>query len=246
MFPHHEAEIAQQESASGLKPFVKYWMHAGFLVNTEKKMSKSLGNFMSLHEALKNYSPETLRFYFLSAHYRSPLDFSEEILKQSEAAVSRLFEFVQKLESITKGSTLDLLKGRTLDHTTEEIIRKIKEEVKTGFEESLSDDFNTPKSFASIFEMIKTVNPLLDSQQIGPGSAESILEILKNFNQVLGIVGSQTSELPAEVQELVRQRESAREAKDFSRADHLRSQIEALGYQIDNTHYGPLVKKTKK
>jgi cysteinyl-tRNA synthetase len=105
-FPHHEAEIAQQESASGFKPFVKYWLHVGFLINKGGKMSKSEGNFLTVDEALKKYSPEALRFYFLSAHYRSPLDYTEENLRAAEAAANRLAETIEKLKSIKKGKLL--------------------------------------------------------------------------------------------------------------------------------------------
>lgn len=158
MFPHHEAEIAQQESASGLKPFVRYWMHAGFITmknytprkreegdeysKVNEKMSKSLGNIMVLREVLEKYSSETLRFYFLSSHYRSPLDYNEELLKQAEAAVNRLTEFVNRLKS-TKNS----LGGPTAKSS---LVEKTKE----NFEKEMDDDFNTPRAIATIFDFV--------------------------------------------------------------------------------------------
>lgn len=225
IFPHHEAEIAQQESASGLKPFVKYWMHTGFLVSKEKKMSKSLGNFLSLNEALKNYSLETLRFYFLSAHYRSPLDFSEEILKQSEAAVMRINEFRNKLNLLTSQVT----------NIDDEEIGKAFQKIK----EAMDDDFNTPEAIGAFFELIRQTNQKLENRQI---ATAELIKIIDFFEKVLGIVPEPIT-YPAKIRELIDQREKMREAKDFAAADQLRSQIESLGYQIDDTIYGPLVKK---
>ena len=227
IFPHHEAEIAQQESASGLKPFVKYWMHTGFLVNKGKKMSKSLANFLSLNEALKLYSPETLHFYFLSAHYRSPLDFSEEILKQSEAAVMRINEFRNRLEQLEK------VDDNHDSKNTEASWVKI--------EEAMSDDFDTPKVLGTFFELIREINSKIGKEQI---ATKKLLEIINFFEKILGIVPPPTS-YPAEVQKLIDQREKVREEKDFTAADKLRSQIESLGYQIDDTIYGSLVKVKK-
>ncbi len=227
IFPHHEAEIAQQESASGLKPFVKYWMHSAFLVNKEKKMSKSLGNFMSLNEALKIYSSETLRFYFLSAHYRSPLDFSEEILKQSEAAVMRLNEFRNKLNLLTS-------QVKNIDSgETKKVFQKIKG--------AMDDDFNTPEAIGNFFELIRRTNPQLEKGQTAVAELKKIIDF---FDQVLGIIPKPFTH-SEEIQPLVNQRERAREAKDFTAADKLRSQIESLGYQVDDTTYGPLVKPKK-
>ena len=230
MFPHHEAEIAQQESASGLKPFVKYWMHSAFLVYKEKKMSKSLGNFMTLNEALQKYPPETLRFYFLSAHYRSPLDFSEEILKQSEAAIMRINEFRNKLNLSTSQVASESLK---LSLETEEAFQKIKE--------AMNNDFNTPEAIGAFFELIRQTNPQLEK---GQAAVAELTKIIDFFDQVLGII-PKPSTYSEEIQSLVDKRETAREQKDFTTADQLRSQIESLGYQVDDTIYGSLVKKIK-
>ena len=229
IFPHHEAEIAQQESASGIKPFVKYWMHSAFLVNKEKKMSKSLGNFMSLNEALKIYSPETLRFYFLSAHYRSSLDFSEEILKQAEAAVMRINEFRNKLRQF-EGK--DLSNQENSEETKEAYHKIIK---------AMDDDFNAPEAIGAFFELIRRTNPKIETKRV---AMVELIKILNFFEKVLGIVPEPII-YPSEVQELIDQREKSRETKDFTSADQLRSQIESLGYQIDDTIYGTLVKPKK-
>ncbi len=231
MFPHHEAEIAQQESASGLKPFVRYWMHVGFLVNKTQKMSKSLGNFMVLREALKKYSPEVLRFYFLSSHYRSPLDYNEELLKQAEAATNRLAEFIFRLKSAQKS-----LNGSS---TKLDMIEKTQQ----NFEREMDDDFNTPRAIATIFEFIRSINPLLDNAQVKLAQVRETLKTFEGFNQILGIIPEKIQEIPSEVQKLVSERETARQAKNFTRADELREQVKKAGYEIDDTAYGPLVKK---
>ncbi len=230
IFPHHEAEIAQQESASGLKPFVKYWMHAGFLVNKDQKMSKSLGNFMTLNDALKNYSSETLRFYFLSAHYRSSLDFSTEILKQAEAAVSRIGEFKNRINfHNTSGKKVDEKEEKEFGMICDQIF------------EAMDDDFNTPQTIGYFFELTHRLNILIDDG-IDVSQFEPLSKIIELFDSVFGVVPAKI-EVDPEIDKLVQTREKARQAKDFQEADKLRSQIESLGYQIDDTGYGTWVKK---
>lgn len=231
IFPHHEAEIAQQESASGLKPFVKYWMHVGFLVNKNQKMSKSLGNFMTLNEALKIYSPEALRFYFLSAHYRSSLDYSLEILKQAEAAVSRIGEFKNRISfHNTSGKEISENDRKELDQIYNQVT------------EAMDDDFSTPKAIGHFFEVMHKLNKLIDDG-VDISQFQSLTAVMSFFDSVFGIVPTKI-EIDPEVDRLVKMREKVRQAKDFQEADKLRSQIESLGYRIDDTSYGPLVKKS--
>lgn len=232
IFPHHEAEIAQQSSAAGIKPeeFVKYWMHTGFLVNKEEKMSKSLGNFMRLNESLKKYSPEVLRFYFLSAHYRSPLDYSEAIFKQSEAAVQRISEFKQRV-SFYHGSEKP-------SHDQIDAFREIYDSTI----EALEDDFDTPIALARLFETIKLANKYVELD-LDIAEMSLLFDIIKIFDNVFGIVPKTSHKTPSDVANLVAEREKLRTDKDYSAGDQLRSQIESMGYQIDDTAYGPLVKK---
>lgn len=136
IFPHHEAEIAQQEAASGKVPFVKYWMHAGFLENKSEKMSKSVGNFLTLHEALQHYEPAVLRFYLLSGHYRAPLEFTDASLAAAQAAVQRIGELARKKSDATLPAQPAI----------------------TAIGEAMDDDFNTAKAFAVIFSFIKEAN----------------------------------------------------------------------------------------
>lgn len=240
IFPHHEAEIAQQESASGLKPFVKYWLHTAFLVNKESKMSKSLGNFLTLHEALEKYSPETLRFYFLSAHYRSPLDFSEKILKQAEAGTQRLGELYIKLKS-TNSQTENSFESSAKQKEFELIINSHKNNLWS----TLDDDFNTSEALGWIFQFVKQSNSILLAGRINQETAKLALNFIDEINEILGVVPKKYTELSSQIEELIEKRELARKAKDFSTADQIRFQIESLGYQIDDTLYGPLVRQKK-
>jgi len=230
IFPHHEAEIAQQESASGLKPFVKYWLHVGFLVNKGGKMSKSLGNFLTVEEALKKYSPEVLRFYFLSAHYRSPLDYSEENLKQAEAAYQRIREFRNKLALKT---------DQTLPES--KIIEDVAQETKKSFEIAMNDDFNTPNALAALFDFMGIFNKTF-ADKVSAKDMLTATKVLQIYNEIFGIVPEDTNYYN-EIEEIVSQREMARQQKNFKLADELREQIKNLGYEVEDTLYGPLVKK---
>jgi len=211
-FPHHEAEIAQQESASGLVPFVRYWMHAGFLETKSEKMSKSLGNFATLHDLLEKYDPAVLRFYLLSNHYRAPLEFTEHALDASQAAINRISELMHKRSDIV------------IDEKT--AIENI--------HEAMNDDFNTPKAFAAIFELVREANA---KGAVPPHSFFAFV------GDIFGIIPEQLAEIPNEVGKIVDERQAAREQKDFATSDRLRDQLADLGYTVDDTPYGPLVKK---
>ncbi|MBI2062445.1 MAG: cysteine--tRNA ligase [Candidatus Yanofskybacteria bacterium] len=229
-FPHHEAEIAQQESASGLKPFVKYWIHSGFLINKNEKMSKSLGNFNTANELLKKYSREVLRFYLLSNYYRSPLQFSEEILKQAQAAIQRITEFKQGLESaIETGKGTNSIEG----------LEKIKKE----FFKKLDDDFNIPEALGQFFHLVRFGNPIL-KWGLEKKDAESILEFANKINEILGIIPGISEKIPTEILELRDRREKLRKEEKWDDADKIRAQIEKMGYQVEDTIYGSLVSKS--
>ena len=231
IFPHHEAEITQQESASGLKPFVKYWLHCAFLVNKTAKMSKSAGNFMTVRDALKNYSPATLRFYFLSAHYRSPLDAGEDVLKAAAAGVQRIGELIAKLSALKANPASYDAIGKLLSATKQE------------FATAMDDDFNTPQALAAIFKLIREVNTQMRDNRVSDAAAQEILALLANFNQILGIVPTNIETVPAEVSHLIETRELLRRDKRYSEADDVRAQITAKGYRLDDTSNGPLVTK---
>lgn len=227
IFPHHEAEIAQQESASGKEPFVKYWMHAAFLVNQNERMGKSKGNFTTARELIKKYPAQALRFYIASGHYRKPLDFSEKNLNQALAGSQRLAEFTRNLTH-TQGSD------------TQGIYEFIAE-AKTAFIDAMDNDFNTPSAIAAVFDLVKKINPLLTSGMVSTDNAQGILGFLNEVDSVLGIISSGEIEIPSEVSELVSQREELRKDKNFEGADKIRAQINEMGFEIEDTMYGPVV-----
>ncbi len=234
IFPHHEAEIAQQESASGLKPFVKYWMHVGFLINKKQKMSKSAGNFQTARELLEKYPKEVLRFYLLSSYYREPLEFSEKSLKQSAAAVQRISELKKILE------IMDDKDGNTIKINDTELPEYIKMAEKK-FYSVLDDDFNTPKALGYIFSIIRGLNSPLRLKAISKEYAQLVLEFLNKVDTILGIIPTEYESAPSDVVKLVIKREKLREEKNWVEADKIRAQIEEMGYSIDDTIYGPLV-----
>jgi len=224
-FPHHEAEIAQQEAASGKKPFVKYWLHSGMLTNKGEKMSKSLGNFVTVGEALKTHPVEVWRFFMLSAHYRSPIDYTDNNIKQAKATLSRLIEFKTRLESVqTKDSNPEVV----------EKFAKMKEE----FISDMTDDFNTPKAFAVLFNFIRETNILIDENKVGKVNANDILKFLEDINMFLKIIPEE-EETPKEIKDLVEKREKARENKEFEKSDSLREEIEEKGYTVKDTTIAP-------
>ena len=232
LFPHHEAEVAQQQAASGKIPFVKYWMHTGFLTAKADKMSKSLNNFSTLRKVIArtpHHPAETLRLYFLSAHYRSPLAFDETLINQAGVAVDRIADFLARLNKVSGGenSVLDEILGSKA----------------AKFTDSMDDDFNAPAAIAAVFELIRALNPLISQNKISASQAETVLSFFRTtVERALGIVPEPKEQtIPPEILELAEQREQKRATKDFSAADALRTQIESSGYAIDDTPYGPLI-----
>ncbi|MBI4117414.1 MAG: cysteine--tRNA ligase [Parcubacteria group bacterium] len=236
IFPHHEAEIAQQEAASGKKPFVKYWLHSGFVTINGRKMSKSLGNFITIKEILNSYSPEAVRFMFISAYYRSPIDYKEELIKQSEAAVQRICALLNKLELIKKsGPENEAVEAN-------EIVKNTKLE----FEAKMDDDFNTPEALAVLFNFIKIINAFIDDNALDKKSAARVIEFLEEINQIFGIIPQKESDLPEKIFELVQKRENLRKQKLWAEADKIRNEIQNFGFSIEDTLYGPLAKRIKR
>lgn len=230
IFPHHEAEIAQQESASSLKPFVKYWLHAGFLVNKKTKMSKSKKNFATARELIEKYPPEALRLYFLSAHYRSPLSFEDKLIDQSQSATNKIADFVYKLQRAN---------GQHNDNADVAI-----QSASDDFIQAMDDDFNTPQALAVIFSLVRELNLDLSNGNISKQQADKIMDFFVIARKVLGVIPeTQEQIIPPEIEMLMEQRNKYRENKEWDKADTARAEIETKGYQIDDTPYGPLVKK---
>lgn len=231
IFPHHEAEIAQQESASGLKPFVKYWLHGGFLINKSEKMSKSLGNFTTFHEALKSWPSEVLRFFFLSNHYRSPLDFSDSSLEQASAAVKRVRNL---LENISIAHQED---------KTSKTVAKESKKIISALEKSMDDDFNTPKAFGALFEFITAINSYMKKRALTSGDDLEIRKVFNVFRDIFGVIPEISDVIPPGIQSIVDKRETARKEKNWQKSDELRQELKNLGYEVEDTAHGPLILK---
>lgn len=247
IFPHHESEIAQMEALSGKKPLVNYWMHSGFLTINGEKMAKSLGNFITIHEFLREHSKETFRLFILSSHYRSPVDYNEGAVRQAEANVNRISELFQRLEKITTTIQAKAGPGPALKQQKQGLapLQDLTSAIKK-YKQELDDDFNTPKALAVVFNIVRDANALLDKQKINPEGTRQILQFLKEVNLVFGIIQAQKSvPIPKKVQEFAKQREELRRNKKWADADKVRAQIEEMGYIIKDTPKGPEIKKRR-
>ena len=182
-----------------------------------------------------HYPKEAVRLYFLSAHLRSPLEFSEDGLRQAEAGIMRITEFLERLRFYEEANPLA---HRTDQKIAEEVTR-----IHDQILEAMDDDFNAPKAIGLLFDLIRMGNQYLDENMVDMHSAARLLNAFDLFDHVLGIIPKKTTPLDGEMQELVNQREQAREKGDFTRADTLRDEIQKRGWHIDDTPYGPLVKR---
>lgn len=231
-FPHHEAEIAQQESASGKKPFVQTWMHTGTLTVEGKKMSKSLKNFITIREFLKNNSPELLRWFVLLHHYRKRVDFKKENLESASNSLKNIEDTIVKLDFVSKNQSKEI--------KTKLPIKKIVEETERAFDSAMEDDFNTPEAIASLFGLVNRINAGI--WKISRKDSKKIKKFIKELLSFLGLEISPPN-IPKEITSLSKEREKSRSNKQFIQADRLRGKIESLGYEIEDTPLGPLVRK---
>jgi len=229
-FPHHEAEITQQEAASGKKPLVKIWMHTGVLFVDGKKMSKSLKNFIKIEDFIKKYSSEVLRLLINLHHYRSPINYTEESALQASNTLKRINKIISALSFIKVDG---LVSGE---------IKKTLEKTSVNFQEAMDDDFNTPKALASIFEMINIIEPKI--WKLNKNEANALKGfIVNNLEIILGITLKEPK-IPQNIAKLAQQRELLRNNKQFAQSDLLRKQIEELGYIIEDTPMGPFITKS--
>ncbi len=223
IFPHHEAEIAQMEALSGKSPLVKYWIHTGFLTTQSKKMSKSLGNFITIKEALKRSTPEELRFFFLSVHYKNPIDYSEANIRKSKLGLKKLN---------------DLYNESILSKTTSTELKKLVNKHSKKFYKQLEDDFNTPQALATLFDLMHSVNKLGES-------GKSLNIFLQEVDSVFGVFTEEKLKIPKRVTDLVKKREAARLREDWKEADQIRKTLKKEGFLMEDTPKGPKVKAIK-
>ncbi len=234
IFPHHENEIAQSECATGCT-LANIWMHNGMLNVDNKKMSKSAGNFFLVRDMAAEFGYEPIRFMLLSVHYRSQLNYTVEVIESCKAALTRLYNCRGAME-------------RALGHAAEgEASAEALENVKSAreaFIKAMDDDFNTADGIAAVFELVRVINTALNSAEITKGTISAYLNEFTALTNVLGLLyNKDEEEIPAEVTELLEQRKAARKAKDFATADALRDKITALGYIVEETRQGTVVKK---
>lgn len=236
VFPHHENEIAQSEAANG-KEFARYWMHNAFLNIDNHKMSKSLGNFRTVREISEQYDLQVLRFFMLSAHYRSPLNFSAELMEASKNGLERITNAADNLKFLMKNAKVDKMSGE------EEKLYAETESFVKDFERAMDDDFNTADAVAAIFDLVKYINSNTD----GESSEEylgKLFDRLKTLTDVLGLIVDKEEEILAEdIEKLIEERQAARKAKDFARADAIRDELLAKGIILKDTREGVQWKK---
>lgn len=231
IFPHHENEIAQSECCNG-KIFARYWLHNGFLNIDNRKMSKSLGNFFTVREIGEQYDLQVLRFFMLSAHYRSPINFSREIMESSKNALERIVTAVSNLKHLEETA-------KTANVTEEE--KELLKEMavyRQKFEEAMDDDLNTADAVSAIFELVKFANT-----HAGEASSAEFIKTVKDeiisLSDILGLlVDKKEDNLDAEIENLIAERQAARKARNFKRADEIRDQLLAQGIILEDTREG--------
>jgi len=226
VFPHHENEVAQSEAATG-QEFVRYWIHPEHLIVEGEKMSKSKGNFYTLRDLLeRGYDPVAVRHLLMTAHYRKQLNFTLEGLEQSQQALTRLWDFADRVAEVPADA-----EGADLSAQVTAARAK--------FDAELDDDLNVPGAMAAVFELVRDVNPLLAQAQVGAEGAEQVLDLLADADTVLGIIEHEKGSVDAEVDALMAEREQARADRDWARADEIRDQLLAQGIVIEDTPTGP-------
>ena len=226
VFPHHENEIAQSEAANG-KEFARYWMHNGFLKINNEKMSKSLGNFFTVREIAEKYPLQVIRFFMLSAHYRSPLNFSAELVEASKNGLERILTAVDRLKSI---NGIDGDVDKSVADEMDAFVKK--------YEDAMDDDLNTADAISVIFELVKYANVNV-TEESSKATVELVLNTIEKLCDILGIITEKKEEiLDSDIEALIEERQAARKAKNFARADEIRDQLSSMGIILEDTREG--------
>ncbi|NLU35972.1 MAG: cysteine--tRNA ligase [Clostridiales bacterium] len=231
IFPHHENEIAQSEGLTG-KPFARYWLHNGYINVDNRKMSKSLGNFFTVRDIIKEFDPEVVRLFMLSSHYRNPINFSRELLEQEQSALERLYNAKHNLEYL-----LESAPDRPADEEEKQFLDKLPRFVK-DFEEAMEDDINTADAVGVIFDLVREINTSIKGGQ----AAETIraaLDTLTKLTGILGLLAKDTRQkLDSEIEALIEKREQARKEKNWALADKIRDELKEQGIILEDTPQG--------
>ena len=235
VFPHHENEIAQSEGATG-KPFVRYWMHNGFINVDNQKMSKSLGNFFTVRDIAKEFDLEAVRMFMLSAHYRSPINFSRDMIEQAKASLDRLYTARDHYAFL-----LENAKDGEMSEKENELMAKVKA-VREGFDSAMDDDMNTANAIGQLFELVREANAALNENSV-KAAIQAVLDTMDELTGVLGILRRKTDEKDDEVEKLLAARAEARANKNWAESDRLRDVITSMGYTLKDTKQGQQITK---
>ena len=232
IFPHHENEIAQSEAANGV-PFANYWMHNAFLNIDNKKMSKSAGNFFTVRDIAEKFPLQVLRFFMLSVHYRSPLNFSDTLVQSAKNGLDRILTAVESAKEVLS----KLPQGKQAEKPEEESYKQL-QVLREKFEAAMEDDFNTADAIAAIFEMVKLSNITVD-ENASYDYAKSVIDEIEQLCGVLGIETEKKEEiLDEEIEAMIEERQQARKNKDFKKADEIRDALLEKGIQLKDTREG--------
>ena len=236
IFPHHENEIAQSEAANG-KEFARYWMHNGFLNIDNRKMSKSLGNFFTVREISEKYDLQVLRFFMLSAHYRSPLNFSAELMEAAKNGLERILTAADNLKFLAGNASSEVM----TDEEKELFLKT--QEYTDSFGRAMDDDFNTADAIAAVFELVKYINTTADGTR-SKEYLDSLYKRLESLTDVLGIIIEKKEEmLDEEIEAMIEKRQAARKERNFALADQIRDELLARGIILEDTREGVKWKK---
>ncbi|MDO5016210.1 MAG: cysteine--tRNA ligase [Eubacteriales bacterium] len=232
IFPHHENEIAQSEAANGA-PFVRYWMHNGFVNVDNEKMAKSVGNFFTVRDLAQRYPYAVIRFFMLQAHYRMPINFTAELLEAAHNGWQRLVNFAGNL-------SYRLSQPQADDAKAPGQVKELIAETRKSFREAMDDDLNTADAFGAIFSFVREFNTLLAGHKLAREDLQAGLDLLAELLDVLGLdpLVEETEEIPEEVKELAAKRQEAKAAKNWPEADRLRDEITKKGYKLEDTAEG--------
>ena len=233
IFPHHENEIAQSEAATG-KPFAHYWMHNGFINVDNQKMSKSLGNFFTVRDIAKEYDLDVVRLFMLSVQYRNPINFSRDLIQQAAVALQRLRTALDRLKEAPVAEEPAEDEQAFLDNL---------EGYRARFNEAMDDDLNTADALGVLFDLARAANTFVSVPRT-KSAVEAVTKTYTELMDVLGLMPRKTGEeFPAEVLALLDERQEARKAKNYARADEIRDQLKSLGYAIEDSRQGAKLKK---